>query len=240
MDSQPEVVEAPEPVATVVAPPVLTICLPTVTNRCDLFAKLHAHILAQCVGKPVEVIVACDAKEISIGKKRQNLLEQATGDWVVFIDDDDFVADNYVDAILAALTKNPDCVGFLISCTTNGKRPVKAKASMCYKQWAENVDGYAHVRSPYQKTPIRRSIALQAGFPDLRYGEDRIYSKKVVALVKTEVFVDAVLYHYKFRSEPFDVKYGIKPPPRQSRAPRTASGERVPLLDYKGRRVGWK
>jgi hypothetical protein len=229
-DVTDEVFDAPKPL-----PPRLTIALPTVVNRADLFAKLHTHIAAQCEGKPVEIIIACDAKEISIGKKRQNLLEQAKGDYVVFIDDDDWVAADYVDKILAALATSPDCVGFLISCTTNGNRPVMAKASMHYKEWAENRDGYAHVRSTYQKTPVRRELALKAGFPDLRYGEDRIYSAAVVKLVKTEAFINAVLYNYRYKPEPFHAKYGIKPGQREPRKPT----ERQPRLDYKGRRVGW-
>jgi glycosyltransferase involved in cell wall biosynthesis len=201
--------------------PTLSILLPTVESRANLFAKLHAHILGQCEGKPVEVIVACDNKEISIGKKRQNLLEQATGEWVVYVDDDDWIADTYVDRILAALSTNPDCVGFRITCTQNGRNPRRAIASLRYKEWGENRDGYDHVRSPYQKTPVRRSIALKVGFPDLRYGEDRVYSRGIVRLLKTEVFVDEVLYMYRFRSEPFAQKYGIV----------------AKTLDYKGRRL---
>lgn len=220
-------------------PPRLSVLLPTVINRAALFAKLHAEIQRQCEGRAVEILVACDAKEISIGKKRQNLLEQATGDYIAFIDDDDWIAETYVDRILAALATSPDCVGFLISCTTNGGKPVMAKASMRYRQWGEGVDGYAHTRSPYHKTPHLRSIALQVGFPDLRFGEDRPFSAGITKLIKTEVFVNAVLYHYRFKTESFHQKYGIKVPPKQPRSPRTVTGERIPRLDYKGRRVGW-
>lgn len=216
--------------------PILSVLLPTVQSRCDLFAKLHAEVLRQAAGKPVEVIVACDNKEISIGKKRQNLLEAATGEYVVYIDDDDWISTTYVDQILAALASNPDCVGFLIECTTNGRNRQKAIASMRYKQWGEQRDGFAHVRSPYQKTPIRRELALKAGFPDLRYSEDRVYSSKVTPLIKTEVFVDAILYYYRFRSENFNQKYGVPVPPRQPvRGRKPAHG---PVYDYKGRKVG--
>lgn len=202
--------------------PLLSILLPTVVTRAGRFAKLYAHILAQARGKPVEVIVACDNKEISIGKKRQNLLEQATGEYVVYIDDDDWVADDYVERILAALSTKPDCVGFLIHCTSNGKNPVLARASLRYNKWGENEDGYAHTRSPYQKTPVRRSIALKVGFPDLRYAEDREFSKGLLKHLKLEVFIDEVLYHYRYEYEPFAKKYGIQ------------SSRQV---DYKGRKL---
>lgn len=210
--------------------PRLSILLCTVISRANLFALLHAHILKQADGKRVEVLVACDNKEISIGKKRQNLLEQATGDYVCYVDDDDWVADDYVDRILAALESGPDCVGFLITCTTNGRNPKSAIASMRYKEWGENRDGYAHTRGCYHKTPCRREIALKVGFPDLRYAEDKPYARGVTARVRTEVFVPHVLYHYRFRSEPFAAKYGISGAHLVARTRQRT--------DSKGRRVG--
>lgn len=206
--------------------PLLTIAIPTIVTRTPAFARLHAHLAKQAEGKPVEIISECDNKEISIGKKRQNLLERATGEYVVYIDDDDAVSDDYVDSILAALSTCPDCVGFLIRCTSNGKNPRMAKASLKYRMWDDNVDGFSHVRSPYQKTPIRRDLALKAGFPDLRYAEDREFSKRVVPLLATEVFVDRVLYFYQFRQENFQRKYGF-----------VRDGLAGNKRDYKGRAV---
>lgn len=189
--------------------PRLSILLATIETRAALFAKLHAEILRQSEGRSVEILVACDNKEISIGRKRQNLLEQATGDYVVFVDDDDWVSESYVDDILAALESSPDCVGFKIECTTNGSCKKSAIASMRYPQWAENVDGYDHVRSTYHKTPVLRSIAIKVGFPDLRYGEDRPFSVGVMRHVKTESFIDKTLYYYRYTHEEFKKKYGF-------------------------------
>lgn len=187
----------------------LSILLCTVETRAALFAKLHTEISRQASGRSVEVLVACDNKEISIGKKRQNLLEQATGDWVCFIDDDDWIAPTYVDEILAALATKPDCVGFKLHCTTNGMNPQSAIASMRYPKWVENTDGYGHCRSIYHKTPTRRNLALQVGFPDLRYAEDKVFSTGIMKLVTTEAFIDKVLYFYRYRTEPFAQKFGI-------------------------------
>lgn len=210
--------------------PILSILLPTIVGRAEQFARLHAHVQSQAQGKPVEILSQCDNKEISIGKKRQQLLERATGDYVVYIDDDDWIADTYVDDILAALATGPDCVGFLIRCTTNGKNPVMAKASLQYREWGENVDGFAHTRAPYQKTPVRRNIALLVGFPDLRYAEDRAYSRGLVKHLKTEVFIDKVLYEYRYTRENFAQKYGFT---RAGAARVLNRGRR----DYRGRPV---
>jgi len=190
-------------------PPKLSILLATVIQRADLFAKLHDELQRQAQGKRVELVVACDNKEISIGKKRQNLLEAAKGDYVCYIDDDDWISPTYVDQILKALETSPDCVGFRIQCTMNGGAPQMAIASRRYPHWGDNQDGARFVRSCYHKTPHLRSIGLQVGFPDLRYGEDRIYSEGLMKHVKTESFIDSVLYLYRFRNEPFHAKYGI-------------------------------
>lgn len=208
------------------SPPKFSILCATVQNRCDLFAKLHAELKRQADGKPVEIVVACDAKEISIGKKRQNLLEAAKGDWIAFVDDDDWISQNYVDKILTALEQNPDCVGFKIECSFNGGPPQKAVTSIRYLRWAEDRDGYKFVRGIYHKSVVRRSISLGVGFLDLRYGEDRPHSEGLMRLVKKEAFVDAVLYYYRYHREPFGKKYGIVGPWSAPRKPRVV--ERLP------------
>jgi glycosyltransferase involved in cell wall biosynthesis len=217
--------------------PLLSILMPTVQCRAHLFAALHAHVLAQAQGKPVEVIVASDNKEISIGKKRQNLLESAKGDYVVFIDDDDWVSGDYVDSILAALATNPDCVGFKIQCHMNGGNPQMASASLKYPKWGDNQDGFRFVRSIYHKCPHRRSIGLQVGFPDLRYCEDKPYSEGIMKHLKTEVYVDKVLYIYRFKAENFAMKYGFKQGEVRARGARSRPPARGNGRDYRGRRV---
>lgn len=208
---QPTTADAKQPDSPKSSAPRLSILLATVENRAGLFAQLHAELKRQSEGKSVELVVACDAKEISIGKKRQNLLEAATGDYIVYIDDDDWVAPDYVDQILAALSTSPDCVGFEIMCTFNNGRPKKAIASMRYPKWVENVDGFDFCRGCYHKTPARRDLALKCGFPDLRYSEDKVYAEKIMHLVKTEVFIPKQLYFYRFSgAEPFNKKYGIQ------------------------------
>jgi len=159
----------------------------------------------------IEILFECDNKEISVGAKRQKLLERATGEYIVFIDDDDWVADFYVSEILKAIKYTPDCIGFLIDCDIEGVKS-NAKASLRYKEWQENVDGFKYVRSIYHKTPVKREIALQVGFSDKRFGEDYEYSQRIMPLLKTEVFINKVMYYYIYRSknQTANERYGIK------------------------------
>lgn len=190
---------------------ILSILIGTVTERIEMFQELKSHIEDQ-IGNNSEVELICwsDNKEISIGKKRQLLLEAARGEYIVFIDDDDWVSDDYVQKILNALELKPDCVGIDILCTTDGKDVQTARASMQY-DWKDNVDGFRYVRHTYHKTPVKRSIALKAGFQDLRYGEDFLYSMRLKRHLKTEVLIPGNIYFYRYTTnQTHEQRYGIK------------------------------
>lgn len=195
--------------------PLLTIMLPTTIDRRDMFKRLLAEVYRQIVFNwamdEVEVIYKEDNKEMSVGAKRQKLLEAATGEFVVGIDSDDGIAPDYLSEILKALHDMPgtDHVGFYELCTFNGKNPKKSIFSIAHQKWADNVYGYDYTRCANPKSVIRRSKGLQVGFEDSRYGEDRIFSEKVTPLLQSEVFIDKILYYYRHVESPFNERYGI-------------------------------
>lgn len=187
---------------------ILSILIATTRQRKDLFIKLYGYLLQQ-TNPQAEIVVLADDKQLSIGAKRQRLLEMAAGDYVVFVDDDDWLPPDYVVRLLQALVSKPDCVGFLIDCSINGT-PRRAIASKRYQTWAENVDGFDYVRTIYHKTPVKRQLALQAGFRDMRFGEDHDYAQRLQPLLQREVFIDRVMYYYRYsNAEPHNSKYGI-------------------------------
>lgn len=188
----------------------LSILIATIESRAGLFAELALKLDRQKTPQ-VEILFECDNKQMSIGRKRQILLERAKGDYVVFVDDDDDVSTDYVEEILTAAQTEPDCIGMLIDCDMEGIKR-NAIASIKYKDWGENKDGFKYVRSPYHKTPIKRWIALKAGFPDKRFGEDYDYSMKLVnsGLLKTEAMVTKPIYYYRYKWENPETKYGIQ------------------------------
>jgi len=194
----------------------LSILIATTVDRRPLFDKLLEEFIRQIhqidnMYGGVELLYEEDNKEISIGKKRQRLLERSTGEYVVYFDSDDFPMHNYTSEIMTALQRNVDCVGFLIHMTTNSKNPQVCCHSLRYKVWAKNKNGYNYVRGCTHFNPIKREIALRVGFNDLRYGEDKIYSDAVTRLCKTEAFINKKLFHYRYSNAvPHTKKYGIK------------------------------
>lgn len=187
----------------------LSILLPTIESRKVIFDKLLDELLKQIqpYNDKVELISHCDNKEISIGLKRQKLLELAKGEYIVFIDDDDWVASNYIEKILD--NTGSDCIGFQIECTFDGKEKCLASAHLKYKDWSEYKDGFRFVRSIYHKTPVRRELALQAEFKDMRYAEDYDYSMRIMPLLKSCAYINQVMYYYRYNHEDHNAKYGI-------------------------------
>lgn len=213
--------------------PVLSILICHLEDREEKFSTLeeqiidqmmeHCHNGANCsseVGVPldkdkplgyfwmaahrhgdVELLVATDAGEMSIGAKRNKLLLDAQGEYICFVDDDDRVSDDYVEKILLALKSLPDVVGIVGWYTEGNKPPKKFIHSTQYTEWSEDDETY--YRTPNHLNPVKRLLALKAGFPDQDHGEDHEYSKKLQAVMvmdcdcnQVEVFIPEPIYFY--------------------------------------------
>lgn len=205
---------------------ILSILIASVEERADklkallvIFEKeiFHTGLYGGMHRDKIEVLTEVDNKEISIGLKRQKLLERANGDWIVFFDDDDMPNEGYVEMIFYAIHRNPlaDCIGIRGHMTTNGGKP----ETWCHRLgWKIEGDGrnllpsgYHYNRPIIHFNPVKRELALKAGFKDLRYGEDMDYAKRLNPLLTKEYFIDADLFHYRYSTEvPHAKKYGCK------------------------------
>lgn len=191
--------------------PLLSILIPTITGREVEFNRLCNHLFA-IGGNYIEVLQACDNKEMSIGAKRQLLLEAATSTYFVMIDDDDMVPPFFVDEVSAAIIHRPDCITYRESVRLAG-REYTCNHALKYNDWGDKVDGYDFVRTPYYKDVLRTDLALQVGFKDMRYGEDHDFARRIKPLLKTEVHINKIMYYYYGQSltpQQHKNRYGIR------------------------------
>lgn len=182
---------------------LLSVLIPTIAGR-------EAQYEALCKTIPVPVVSCCDNKQMSIGGKRQLLLDNCETEYFVMVDDDDSLAADYFEIILPILETKPDCVTYLED--INGASV--AVHDNKYDYWHEK-DGI-YYRTPFYKDVIRTDIAKQIGFKDMRYGEDHDFSirLKQSGLIKKSVFVNKKMYFYNMpdamsRAE-HEERYGIK------------------------------
>lgn len=182
----------------------LSILICTLPERHDMFKLLLKHINRQLNGledfwKEVEVLHDANPS-ITTGAKRNKLINEAEGNFIVFIDDDDWVSDDYVYRIIKAIYSKPDadCIGMEGWITENGANKKDWKISKEFGSWYEKDNVY--YRTPNHISPVKRNIAVRCGFPDKSFGEDYEYSQRILPHLKNEAYIPHQLYHYRFIS----------------------------------------
>lgn len=183
----------------------LSICVCSIFSRTSYRHRLMAALDPQW-REGVEFLLSVDAGAQSIGTKRQRMLEDARGDFIVFLDDDDLVVPDYVDKVLAAIRRNPtaDCITYRSKRFCDGHFEgdcIYSLTNEVNRGWTTSDGVRTYLRYPYHVTPIRRSKALQVGFPSINHGEDTDFADKLRPLLKTEEFINECLYFYYWRSD---------------------------------------
>jgi glycosyltransferase involved in cell wall biosynthesis len=192
---------------------LLSILICTIPQRKEKFNLLLAEIEKQIIENncinDVEICTRDDDNEIykglpllNVGAKRNLLLEISSNEFICFIDDDDWIAENYIKNILEAIKSNPniDCIGFMQNYLVDGKTQIggdKVCISLKYEKWDLNVDGFIAVRTPHHLTPIKRKHCIDAGgYKNLERAEDIEFSNRVKPFLKKEYFINDVMYFY--------------------------------------------
>lgn len=184
------------------------LILTTPRRRAGCFQKLLDSLEAQAEGKPVEIIGLYDNKKRTVGAKRNAALSLVQGEYMAFCDDDDTVAPDYVDAILACLEAHPGVDVVVFDCETTitrGGKVVDRHYSKYGKDFPYTLDGNPDIRGfkqwrgkPSHTMCWRTEVAKKAAFPDKSYAEDVDWVALANKELKTEARIDRPLYFYAF------------------------------------------
>jgi len=147
----------------------------------------------------IEILVDPTEGE-TIGFKRNKLLQRAKGDFVLWIDDDDRVSDNFIVNVMMGIELDRDCCSLKGVITENSRNPKTFIHSIKYKEYREFNGIYE--RFPNHLNCIRASIAKQFRFPETNHGEDTDWATQIFnsGLIKTEHWIDDVIYFYEYVS----------------------------------------
>lgn len=146
----------------------------------------------------VEILVLTDNKQMMLGHKRNKMIELAQGKYIVFVDDDDRVADDYLQSLLDATASDADSIVFQAEVSLNGEKP-----RLCY--YSKDVKQDYNTANAYHRIPnhiccIKKAVSLKSSFPNVLYGEDAGYGKVLLPHLKTEHKIDKVLYYYDYNA----------------------------------------
>lgn len=178
----------------------LSILVPTVPRRVgSQFLNLIKNLENQTAKYTnIEIIGLYDNKKRNIGQKRQSMLDIANGEYLVFIDDDDRITDDYVDQIMTALKDNPDvdCVVFdsVFTNKVTGK-VLHCKYGVEY-DYVEDKDQWRGL--PAHTMVYKSSIAKKHKYDNMGYQEDVAWVKRASKDIQTQARINKVLYYYDF------------------------------------------
>jgi hypothetical protein len=197
--------------------PLWTILVPTIGRRRDRFRRLLIELLAQAeprVGQ-VRVLAYYNQGERPLSEIRQALVEAATGTYVSFVDDDDWVPEDYVGRVRAAIHEYaiaagatwaadrlagsahlPDQVGWRMQHYSDGVPSKPTYHSLQYGGWYEDDKGY--YRDISHLNPVRTSLARRVDFRRGDPPEDVAWTVQMRQHVHTEARIphEYVMYHY--------------------------------------------
>jgi len=162
---------------------MLDILICTLPERKESFEKLRHELTRQeeKVWSNFIKIYYSDDVNMTIGEKRNYLLQQATSEYLCFIDDDDMVASDYLYQIAKALQALPDCCSLRGVITWNGINPEIFEHSIKYSAYKTNeiTAPVKYERYPNHLNVIKRNIAQQFRFPEIMHGEDTDWATQI-------------------------------------------------------------
>ena len=179
---------------------ILSILTPAVPSRMAQLERLYEELVWQIGGLAVEHLTLLDNKQRTVGEKRDALLRAARGQYVAYVDDDDWISRDYVAELVKAAKEGPDVITFLQEATVNG---VTAEVEHRLGNPNESFPGNGRIkRNAWHTCGWKRSLAIQSHFPASSFGEDWAFAAPLCAIPGLrEVHIPTVLHYYRHSME---------------------------------------
>ncbi len=178
----------------------LTLLVQELHNQIDYCDKYHRDL------GNVSIIVDNSKRYLdgglSIGEKRDSLLNRSFDKYVCFLDDDDWIAPNYVETLLRLCNEDKDVCTFKSLFKCDGYWTVIDMGLNNKNQQA--TPDHEVKRDVWHVCPIKRDIAIKHSFSDLNHNEDWTWMQNVLKDVETEAKSNKIIHnynHYKSVSE---------------------------------------
>lgn len=187
----------------------LSILIPSIPSRLSMLKDLLEELDRQSKGLDVEILALSDNCKRQVGIKRNSLMQMAKGQYITHLDDDDFVAPDYIETILDCINNgtNPDVICFKSRSYIDDEQPFIVSTSLAYEnEESRYVDANAKLRNNIRRKPWhwcvwKNEIALKGSFPsDFYFGEDWHWLQQVIPLCVTETIIDKELHIYRHKS----------------------------------------
>lgn len=173
----------------------LSILICTLPSRFDKLKMLLFSLKNQTTND-VEILYLGDDKGMSVGKKRNRLLQMAQGKYCTFIDDDDTISSHYIGELLQTIDNNNgvDVICFNVEISTNGSEWKNVYYSKKYEKDLNFADHYQRI--PNHLMCFRTDLAKKVLYKDVSFGEDAQWAKEILPYIESETIIPKTLYYY--------------------------------------------
>lgn len=194
---------------------LLSILTPSIPSRLEMLKALCANIQTQmpqpsCVEHLVLIDAGVKNNGMTIGRKREALMQMSRSKFSLFLDDDDDASPRLCHEIIAAIRHDPnvDVITFQQHAVISGKdgdRKFTVDFGLEYEieqaQVLWNGQFKDIRRKPWTCCAWRTALAKTAHFPDEGREEDFKWLQQLWPRAKTEFHIGAVLHTYRYNEE---------------------------------------
>ncbi len=190
---------------------ILSVLIPSIPSRSDLLVKLYNELDKQrkvihdnwILGE-VEILID-ESKSfieggLSIGKKRESLVQRAQGRYLCFLDDDEQIAGNYLQTIVRLSESKADLLTFRSLANLDDYWCV-VDMSLYNPTNEETSPDKICYRKPWHVCAVKSHLAKVHQFEDINYSEDWNWFEKVLTGCISEAHSDAVIHSYVHRAK---------------------------------------
>lgn len=185
---------------------ILMCTLPLPYRDSDYFTEISKQIMLQIENRPIQFLYLGDNKSMSVGEKRNHLMDIASGERIIFVDDDDQISDNYVDKVYSYCNLDFDCVAIGVDYTKDGKDlsvyDYSYKTNINTREGDKNSPRFGqrvYGRMPNHLCLWKKEVAKRCKFPDRNLGEDHEWAEQQLLKGYSLHLTDEVIYHYDFK-----------------------------------------
>lgn len=161
-------------------------------NLNKLIHELNHQICSNYAENIVEILVEKDNGTMSVGKKRNVLIHKARGEYICFIDDDDFITENYLNLILQKLNK--DILIIRIDHRINGEQSKQIQPSL----YIDNLETNEIIfrANHLHLCPHLKDKASWVKFQEINFAEDLDYSQRLIPFIQNYDSITEAIYIY--------------------------------------------
>lgn len=165
---------------------------------CGLVERLPCKVLDKLLSQrtsDVEILLLFDNRHLTLGAKRNFILDRAKGDYISFIDDDDDISDDYIQTLLTA---SKDVMTFKTAHYINGV--FNKDVIYSTTKGNKNRDDY-YIRWANAICCWRTEFARGIRYGNLTFSEDTDFGSRASKRHPKEEFVNKVLYKHLWNTE---------------------------------------